>query len=53
METRYRQKFADHWAFVRFAQELKLGLDFTTPPKRPVLMDGGKGIQSSAREQGP
>jgi hypothetical protein len=35
---RYGRRFADHWAFVRFAQEHKLGLDFTTPPKRPVLL---------------
>jgi hypothetical protein len=37
LENRYRRKFADHWAFVRFAQERKLGLDFTTPPQRPVM----------------
>jgi hypothetical protein len=43
LETCYRRKFADQWAFVHFAQEQKLGLDFTTPPKRPVLRDGGKG----------
>jgi hypothetical protein len=23
------------WDFVRYAQEHNLGLDFTTPPKRP------------------
>jgi hypothetical protein len=43
LETRYPQKFADHWAFVRFAEEQKLGLDFITRPKRPVLLHGGKG----------
>jgi hypothetical protein len=35
LEHRYRRKFADHWAFVRYAHEQKLGLDFTSPPKRP------------------
>jgi hypothetical protein len=46
LENRYRQKFADHWDFVRFARKQKLGLDFTTPPKRPVFLaanfSGGK-----------
>jgi serine/threonine-protein kinase len=42
LENRYRGTFADHWAFVRFAEEQKLGLDFTTPPKRPVLPANGK-----------
>jgi hypothetical protein len=41
LENRYQRKFADHWAFVRFAKEQeleqKLGFDFTTPPKRSVL----------------
>jgi hypothetical protein len=37
LEYRYRQKFADHWAFVRFAKKQKLDLDFTTPPKRLIL----------------
>jgi hypothetical protein len=32
---RYGRRFVNHWAFVRFATEQKLGLDFTTPPKRP------------------
>jgi hypothetical protein len=36
LENRYHHKFADHWAFVRFAKEQKLGLDFTSPPKRPA-----------------
>src|SRR5262249_26778029 len=35
LETRYRRTFADHWEFVRFAQQQNLGLDFTTPPRRP------------------
>jgi hypothetical protein len=38
LEDRYRRKFADHWEFVRFAQEQKLGLDSTTPPKRNALL---------------
>ena len=33
--NRYGRRFVNHWAFVRFAKEQKLGLDFTTPPKRP------------------
>jgi hypothetical protein len=28
-------RFVNHWAFVRFASEQGLELDFTTPPKRP------------------
>jgi hypothetical protein len=34
LQNRYGQKFADQWAFVRFAQEQGLDLDFTSPPKR-------------------
>jgi hypothetical protein len=33
--NRFRHRFVNHWAFVRFATEQKLGLDFTTPPRRP------------------
>lgn len=33
--NRYGQTFANHWQFVRYAREHKLGLDFTTPPVRP------------------
>jgi hypothetical protein len=33
--TRYGRTFADVWEFVRYAEEQKLGLDFTTPPRRP------------------
>jgi hypothetical protein len=33
--NRYGRRFANHWEFVRFAQERRLGLDFTTPPQRP------------------
>jgi tRNA A-37 threonylcarbamoyl transferase component Bud32 len=36
LETRYRQKFNDHWDFVRFAEDRKLGLDLTSPPRRPA-----------------
>jgi hypothetical protein len=33
----YQRSFADQWDFVRFAQEQKLDLDLTSPPKRPEL----------------
>ena len=33
--NRYGRRFVNHWAFVRFAKERNLGLDFTTPPRRP------------------
>jgi tRNA A-37 threonylcarbamoyl transferase component Bud32/predicted transcriptional regulator len=33
--NRYRRTFADQWEFVRFAEEQKLGLDFTSPVQRP------------------
>ena len=33
--NRYGRHFVNHWAFVRYAREQNLGLDFTTPPKRP------------------
>src|SRR4051794_5449171 len=32
--NRYGRRFADQWAFVRFATDEKLGLDFTSPPQR-------------------
>jgi hypothetical protein len=35
LENRYKRRFCNHWAFVRYAQENGLNLDFTTPPKRP------------------
>ncbi|MCI0456578.1 MAG: protein kinase [Gemmataceae bacterium] len=38
LENRYHRKFADHWEFVRFAQQQNLGLDFTTPPRRPQAL---------------
>ena len=34
LANRHHRPFADQWEFVRFAQEQKLGLDFTTPPRR-------------------
>jgi hypothetical protein len=42
LENRYHQRFADQWAFVRFAREQNLGLDFTTPPKRLALAPTGE-----------
>ncbi len=33
--NRYGWRFDNHWAFVRYAREQGLDLDFTTPPKRP------------------
>jgi hypothetical protein len=41
LQNRYRRPFADQWAFVRFAQEHGLGLDFTSPPQRLVAPVGG------------
>jgi hypothetical protein len=37
LQNRYQRPFADQWAFVHFAQEENLGLDFTAPPKRLPL----------------
>jgi hypothetical protein len=39
--NRYRRHFVNHWAFVRFATEQELCLDFTTPPKRLVARSAG------------
>jgi hypothetical protein len=33
--NRYRHTFSDVWAFVRFAKEQNLDLDFISPPQRP------------------
>ena len=33
--NRYGPRFVNHWAFVRYATEQKLRLDFTTSPRRP------------------
>jgi hypothetical protein len=35
LDNRYGRTFTDVWEFVRFAEEQKLGLDFTSPPQRP------------------
>ena len=35
LDRRYDRRFNTVWAFVRFAEEEKLGFDFTTPPVRP------------------
>ncbi len=40
--NRYGRRFANHWEFVRFAQDQHLDLDFTTPPQRPA-QHGGEG----------
>ncbi|HMF17631.1 MAG TPA: hypothetical protein VKE98_10515, partial [Gemmataceae bacterium] len=42
LQNRYRQRLAEHWDFVRFAEKHNLGLDFTSPPKRLVLQAAGK-----------
>jgi tRNA A-37 threonylcarbamoyl transferase component Bud32 len=49
LANRYRRPFADVWAFVRFAEERQLGLDFTTPPKRLKTPDVN-GNESNQRE---
>jgi len=36
LEGHYQHPFPDHWAFVRYAEEQKLGLDLTLPPKPGV-----------------
>lgn len=50
--NRYGRRFANHWAFVRFAREQKLNLDFTTPPKRPEAKEAGTRV-SDGVESGP
>jgi hypothetical protein len=37
LEAYYHRSFADQWEFIRFAQKQHLGLDFTSPPKRPEM----------------
>jgi hypothetical protein len=49
LEARYRQRFADHWEFVRFAEEQGLGLDLTSPPQRPAGPPKADGKWSLAR----
>jgi hypothetical protein len=34
LQRHYGRPFADQWEFVRFAQERRLGLDLTSPPRR-------------------
>jgi serine/threonine protein kinase len=34
--NRYGPRFVNHWAFVRYATEQNLNLDFTSPPRRPT-----------------
>ena len=38
-----RRRFVNHWAFVRFASEQGLELDFSTPPKQPEPRESAKG----------
>ena len=33
LQTCYQRTFANQWEFVRFAEDNKLGLDFTKPPR--------------------
>ncbi len=36
LEIRYHRPFADHWDFVRFAEENNLGLDFKSAAPRLI-----------------
>ena len=40
--NRYGRRFVNHWAFVRFAAEKGLELDFNTLPRRP---DPGESVR--------
>jgi serine/threonine protein kinase len=42
LESHYKHAFADHWAFVRYAQEQHLDLDLTTPPTLRIPSTGGE-----------
>jgi hypothetical protein len=42
LESQYKHAFPDHWAFVRYVQEQKLDVDFTTPPTFRLPPAGGK-----------
>jgi hypothetical protein len=42
LEGHYKRAFADQWAFVRYAREEKLDLDFTSPPKLRAPSVGGE-----------
>ena len=48
--NRYGRHFVNHWAFVRYAREHNLGLDFTTPPKRP---DPKESVERMLKDTGP
>jgi hypothetical protein len=37
--TRYSRNFTDQWDFVDYAEEQELGLDLTSPPKQPEVLD--------------
>jgi hypothetical protein len=37
LANRYHRTFADQWEFVHFAEDQHLGLDFTSPPRRPAV----------------
>jgi hypothetical protein len=39
LQYRYRRAFTDQWAFIRFAREHRLPLDFVTPPRVPEPVD--------------
>jgi len=36
LANRYKRPFADVWDFVEWAEKNEPGLDFTSPPRRPV-----------------
>jgi hypothetical protein len=36
LSRHYHRPFADQWEFVDFVERNKLGLDLTTPPRRPA-----------------
>jgi hypothetical protein len=38
LADRYKRPFADVWEFVEWAEKYEPGLDFTTPPKRNLLL---------------
>ena len=42
LSNRYKRPFVDVWEFVEWAEKNKLGLDFTSPPKRNPLALGVK-----------
>jgi hypothetical protein len=50
---RYGRRFVNHWAFVRFAREQNLGLDFASPPRRPDPKGSVKPLQERLGEPSP